>query len=253
MTHVFISYSHEDADYARHLSSELQSRGIKTWMDEQIPKGALWAKVVIDNLIGSSALAVIMTPAAEESEWVQKELLIALDRKLPIFPLLLSGHVFPLLIDRQYDDVRGAQMPSQAFVNRYIEIVGFDHFVKNAGGMVEITDEMLPALQNEIRKKMQAHSENVYLAALETHFADILREMPAEFTAHQFILKLAQGYQSDYIRALAAYQEHDAPFRDLHGQISKRLKASGLVTAHGKAPSKNIWGESAQSEVYRKP
>lgn len=40
--HVFISYAHADAKFAKRLRAELESRGVEVWVDEK------------DNLVGDS-------------------------------------------------------------------------------------------------------------------------------------------------------------------------------------------------------
>ncbi|MCK6579169.1 MAG: toll/interleukin-1 receptor domain-containing protein [Anaerolineae bacterium] len=245
MAHAFISYAHEDADYVRRLVQALERRGIAAWIDDQIPKGALWAQSVIENLTGSAALVVIMTPAAEGSEWVQKELLIALDRRLPVFPLLLEGKPFPLIIDRQYEDVGGGALPSQAFSARLKEVVG--------GRNAPVGEEAAPSTAAGATLVEEDWLANAYVDALEGHFEEVIREMPAQFTAQRFILKLAQRNQTEYIRALSAYEDSAAPFRALHVQLSKRLKErTDLAAAIGSTSARNLWNETSESELYRK-
>lgn len=57
-------------------------------------------------------------PEAKQSEWVPKEILLAKRYKKAIFPLLLKGDEFALLIDIQYGDVRDGQMPGTDFHSR---------------------------------------------------------------------------------------------------------------------------------------
>jgi hypothetical protein len=49
---------------------------------------------------------------------VQKEILLAKRYKKPIFPLLLGGEEFPIVIDIQFADVRGGGMPDANFHRR---------------------------------------------------------------------------------------------------------------------------------------
>ena len=47
------------------------------------------------------------------------------------------------------------------------------------------------------------------LETLYERFDEILAEIPDKFTSHQFILKLAQRYQREYIEVLYHYRESD--------------------------------------------
>jgi len=60
------------------------------------------------------------------------------------------------------------------------------------------------------------------LDELKPFYAEILDMMPDEFDSHQFILKLAQKHQPEYVTALYAYRnaKDKAPFREVHRQIS---------------------------------
>lgn len=87
--------------------------------------------------------------------------------------------------------------------------------------------------------------------SLVKHFPQILELMGANFTSHEFILKLAQHHQREYIAALAKYIESDAPFRDVHGQLAKRLKEFAEVDVKGE-PSENIFDYSSRSAVWKK-
>ncbi len=43
MRHVFVSYSHEDNDFAQLLRTELQNAGIQTWLaQENLKAGEDW-------------------------------------------------------------------------------------------------------------------------------------------------------------------------------------------------------------------
>jgi hypothetical protein len=59
-----------------------------------------------------------MTSSAENSRWVNLELLRAEELSKPIFPLLLEGRPFFRLADLQYEDVTNGRMPDPEFVER---------------------------------------------------------------------------------------------------------------------------------------
>jgi formylglycine-generating enzyme required for sulfatase activity len=116
--HVFISYVHEDLAYTRELADSLRQRGFKVWMDDRIDFGDRWWQTIVQAIDASAAFVVVMTPDAEKSEWVEREVMVALDEGKPIFPLLLRGRRFPLLVTTQYAEVTKGRMPPEDFYKR---------------------------------------------------------------------------------------------------------------------------------------
>ncbi len=122
MSHVFISYSHEDREYVQRLEAALLERGFDVWNDERIDYGERWFRTIIEAIEGCAAFIVVMTSSSHESEWVEREILFALDKGKPIFPLLLRGERFPLLITTQYVDVTNGRTPSAGFYSRLAKV-----------------------------------------------------------------------------------------------------------------------------------
>jgi hypothetical protein len=113
MSHIFISYSHADSEYAHRLADALQEAGFEVWIDGRIDYGSAWPRVIQDNLDACAAFIVVMTPRAYASDWVQNELNRAKRKRKPIFPLLLEGDEPWLPIEViQYLDVRNGELPS---------------------------------------------------------------------------------------------------------------------------------------------
>jgi nucleotide-binding universal stress UspA family protein len=121
--HVFISYGREDQAYARDLAADLRAHGLGAWMDDRIDFGDRWWQTIVQAVRASAAVIVVMTPAAEQSEWVERELMLALNEGKPIFPLLLRGKCFPILLNKQFANVSGGQMPPDSFYERLARIV----------------------------------------------------------------------------------------------------------------------------------
>ncbi len=116
MSHVFISYSHADSEYARRLADVLGQHGYQVWIDDRIDYGSHWPSVIQENLDSCAAFIVIMSPRSFASSWVQNELNRAMRKGKPLFPLLLDGDEPWLAVEStQYVDVRGGKMPPQDF------------------------------------------------------------------------------------------------------------------------------------------
>lgn len=116
--YAFLSYARANLDYAARLERFLEAKGIETWYDQEIPHRGRWLVALKEKIRNCQALVVVMTPEADESVWVERELNEAEATNRPVFPLLLSGDR-PLmrLNELQYEDVRSRAMPSDAFVD----------------------------------------------------------------------------------------------------------------------------------------
>jgi formylglycine-generating enzyme required for sulfatase activity len=116
MGHIFISYSHNDTDYAHRLADTLQAEGFDVWIDARIDYGSQWPLEIQKQLDSCDAFILIMTPRSFASEWVQSELQRAKRKLKPIIPLLLEGDEPWLSVEStQYYDVRGGKLPDTKF------------------------------------------------------------------------------------------------------------------------------------------
>jgi hypothetical protein len=116
MSHIFISYSRTDTEYAHKLADVLHSKGLEVWIDARLDYGSQWPHELQKQLDSCEAFIVIMTPRSFASEWVQSELQRARRKLKPIFPLLLEGDEPWLSVEStQFYDVRGDRLPDARF------------------------------------------------------------------------------------------------------------------------------------------
>ncbi|MEO8609702.1 MAG: TIR domain-containing protein [Chloroflexota bacterium] len=116
--HLFISYSRRDIEYACQLSEHLGRNSFEVWIDSEIEYGDAWFDEIEKAIKSCAAFLLVMTPESQNSEWVKKEILLAKRYKKPIFPLLLAGQEFGIVIDIQFADVKDIQMPDANFHRR---------------------------------------------------------------------------------------------------------------------------------------
>jgi hypothetical protein len=116
--HVFLSYAREDGAYVQRLRAYLHERGVETWVDSETDYGTRWTQVVREKIDSCAALIVVMTPEAERSEWVEREIHRAETRGKLIVPLLLRGQSFFRLGVTQFVDVTDGGLPPDEFVYR---------------------------------------------------------------------------------------------------------------------------------------
>jgi len=82
--------------------------------------------------------------------------------------------------------------------------------------------------------------------------------MSPEFKSHDFILKLAQLYQPEYIEALYTYRMsthrgNPAPFMIVHGLLAKGLrKFPELVEYVSDVSSVDIFGQSNECSLWKR-
>jgi hypothetical protein len=109
---VFICYSSHDREFARRLAGDLRSNGVRVWIDEgEMRLGDSLIGRIEGGLQEVKHLGVILSRAAAQSEWVQKEVRIAVelekDGQLYVLPLLYQDCDVPdFLLDRRKVDFR---------------------------------------------------------------------------------------------------------------------------------------------------
>ena len=108
---VFLCHSSRDKEFVRRLASRLREFGVKVWLDEAEMKvgDSLQEKIGV-AIEECEYFIVVLSGASVGSEWVQRELRIAVqrelsERKVVVLPLLLEQvRVPPFLRDKVYAD-----------------------------------------------------------------------------------------------------------------------------------------------------
>lgn len=118
MSHVFISYSKKDKDYARRLANHLLAHGFDVWIDDRIDYGENWLETMFDAVVNCAVCVVVMTPESRRSRWVQREVAWADERNKRFFPVLLAGENWPVFVLTQYADARSGELPDVEFIQR---------------------------------------------------------------------------------------------------------------------------------------
>ncbi|NWF68965.1 MAG: SUMF1/EgtB/PvdO family nonheme iron enzyme [Chloroflexi bacterium] len=127
MSHVFISYSRKNNEYARKLADQLLGLGFDVWIDDRIDYGEDWWRAIVRAIKACSAFVVVMSPDSGESRWVQREVTLAYELRKPTFPLLLEGDLissdyWAIFVRAQYADVRGGKMPPEEFFHSVAQL-----------------------------------------------------------------------------------------------------------------------------------
>ncbi|MBL8165276.1 MAG: transglycosylase domain-containing protein [Anaerolineae bacterium] len=123
MSYLFISYSTKNAAYANRLAERLRSEGFEVWIDHRrLGTGEDWWRSIVLALRSCDGAIVIMSPESDSSDWVQREITLALKYRKPLFPLWLAGDIntpnWELFVRTQIEDVRGSKLPGEPFFQR---------------------------------------------------------------------------------------------------------------------------------------
>jgi len=106
---VFVSYREADGKRSAELvENALSKNGFVTWRDESkskfdepnLPLGAEVQDEIAEHLSSASAMVLIDTPRAEESQWVRLEVEIAVGKMIPIFPIVLHDASIDTAVSR---------------------------------------------------------------------------------------------------------------------------------------------------------
>jgi hypothetical protein len=92
--HVFISYSHHDAQFVNQLSTDLASAGIRIWIDHTglSPGTPNWEQAIRDAIRDSSAILLVASPSSRVSLAVQGEVSVGRSQGVRVIPLWASGN-----------------------------------------------------------------------------------------------------------------------------------------------------------------
>jgi tetratricopeptide (TPR) repeat protein len=111
---VFVSHSSKDKPWVHRLVADLARYGVSVWLDEnEIRPGDLFAKALEQGIAHSRAVAIIVSPEAMVSGWVEQEYYRALslaqrrEDPLQLIPVLLHAVELPgFLANRRWLDFR---------------------------------------------------------------------------------------------------------------------------------------------------
>src|SRR5262245_6306645 len=108
---IFLSHTYTDKTFARALSERLKRHGIHVWIDEaEIQIGDSIISKIESGIREASYLGVVLSPDSVSSEWVNREVRIALTeeihgKRVKVLPLLYRKCSIPgFLADKLYAD-----------------------------------------------------------------------------------------------------------------------------------------------------
>jgi hypothetical protein len=94
MTSIFLSHNWADKEFTRRLARDLQKAGARVWLDEaEIKLGESLISKIREGIDSVEYVGVILSPTSAKSEWVQREVDIAMNqeiegKKVKVIPIL---------------------------------------------------------------------------------------------------------------------------------------------------------------------
>jgi HEAT repeat protein len=125
--HVFISYKHDEKEFADMLRRQVQMAGFSVWLDEEeLRAGENWREAINQAIKESFALILVITPNATSSEFVTYEWAFAQGAGIKVIPALLKPtKLHPQLEMLQYLDFSDlARPPWEKLIRRLWELRG---------------------------------------------------------------------------------------------------------------------------------
>ena len=125
MSHVFLSYSHEDHFFAELTKIKLEEEKIHVWLDQgQLRAGDEWRNAIDKGISDCFAVLLALSPASASSSFVTYEWASAMGKGKPIVPVRLSKcDLHPKLEVIQYLDFSThGHLPWSLLIDRLREI-----------------------------------------------------------------------------------------------------------------------------------
>ena len=110
---VFLSHNSDDKDSARKIAAALTRAGCQIWLDEaEIGPGDSLIEKISSGIVDAEYLFVLLSKSSVRSEWVKREMNIALTREIggryiKVVPIKLDDCDVPVFLsDKRYLDFR---------------------------------------------------------------------------------------------------------------------------------------------------
>lgn len=152
MNSIFLSHTSIDKPFVRKLASDLRNSGHTVWIDEaEINIGDSLIKKIREGLDAVDYVAVVLSKASIESEWVQKELEIASNREIEekrvlVLPLIIENVEMPgFLKGKLYGNFSDEEKYDESLQLLLRSLGGNKQFDKSAEELERIKQELAEA------------------------------------------------------------------------------------------------------------
>jgi TIR domain len=122
--YVFISYSRADSGLVAQFCTFLSQQELPPWRDNQLDFGESWEEVIVSRIRECAVFVVFMSPSSATSEFVDRELALALAGSKPVVPVLVSGEPFEQLKSKHYYNILDPNRSGGALAERLRDLLG---------------------------------------------------------------------------------------------------------------------------------
>jgi hypothetical protein len=95
---IFISYSREERQAARHFAECFAQEGFAVWWDAALRSGETFDEVIERELRAAKAVVVLWSPRSVASRWVRAEATLA-DRANKLVPVIIESCSLPIIFE----------------------------------------------------------------------------------------------------------------------------------------------------------
>lgn len=122
ITSVFLSHNHADKPFVRKLAQDLESHGVRCWLDEAEMKiGDSLIQKIREGIDNVSYFLVVLSPNSIKAPWVVNELDVAMNHQIngkdiKVLPIMLKDCDPPgFLIGKLYGDFTDEKRYTDSF------------------------------------------------------------------------------------------------------------------------------------------
>lgn len=154
MKDVFISYKTEDVDEASWVKSTLETNGITCWMAPScIPGGSSYALEIPQAIKQAKVFVLILSAKAQSSQWVSKEVDLAINEGKIILPFMLENCALK-------DDFNFYLTNVQRYTAYENKVAAIEKMLKEIKALTGRANEELPVEE----KEKEVEIENVQIS-----------------------------------------------------------------------------------------
>lgn len=135
MPSVFLCHSWRDKDFVKNLAKKLRRKDVFVWVDKaELKIGDSLLKKISDAIENVDYVIAVISSTSVKSNWVQKELSLAMDREINgkrvvVLPLVIEDCELPnFLKDKVYADFTNSENYEREFL-RLLKVIGVQRVI----------------------------------------------------------------------------------------------------------------------------